>query len=120
MATKAKAAELFDPTPGHNTGQVHAQVCATIRAALAGQLTDAKLDAGIHAQARSLAGVIDRASGLGGRKQETYALAGLHRQLAELLGQVRGRATPTDLEALLRELAEPTPTVDASAVLELP
>jgi hypothetical protein len=70
-------------------------------------LTDPKLDAGLHAQARALAAVIDRASGLGGRKQETYALAGLNRELTAILERVRGVQSSSELDDFLRTLAEP-------------
>ena len=98
---------LFDTVGKATTGQVHRSVCASIRAALADHLTDAKLDAGLHAQARSLAAVIDRASGLDGRKQETYALAGLHKELGALMGRIRGVSVADELGDFLKSLAEP-------------
>ena len=92
------------------TGQIHRDVCAAIRASVDDGLTDARLDAGIHAQARSLAAVIDRASGLAGRKQETYALAGLHKELGVLMARVRGVQVASELDDFLRTLAEPDRT----------
>ncbi len=83
-----------------STGVVYRNVCRQIRAlADAGDL-DLDSRAGTIAQARSLAAVIDRASGLAGRKQETYALAGLHKQLAELLAQLTGELVASDDEQL--------------------
>lgn len=105
---------LFAGPDVAQTGQVHRSVCASIRASIGDNLTDAKLDAGLHAQARSLAAVIDRSSGLGGRKQESYALAGLHAQLRELLSRIRGIAVTDEFGDFLASLgepeAEPTPT----------
>ena len=98
---------LFIDPAQSQTGQIYREVCASIRAAILEGLTDARLDAGLHAQARSLAGVIDRASGLAGRKQETYALAPLHRELTALLARVRGQAVASELDDFLRTLAEP-------------
>ena len=107
MAKAKEADALFlDPARGQ-TGQIYRSVCASIQASIRDALTDAKLDAGLHAQARSLAGVIDRASGLHGRKQETYALAGLHKELGALMARVRGTQVSSELDDFLRTLAEP-------------
>ena len=110
MATTKEPAALFlDPARGQ-TGTIYRSVCASINAAILEGLTDRKLDAGLHSQARSLAGVIDRASGLHGRKQETYALAGLHKELSALLASIRGQAVTSELDEFLRTLAEPDTT----------
>ena len=107
MAKAKEADALFlDPARGQ-TGTIYRSVCASIQAAVSDGLTDRKLDAGLHAQARSMAGVVDRASGLGGRKQETYALAGLHKELAAMLALIRGQAVTSELDEFLRTLAEP-------------
>ena len=107
MAKRKEDDALFlDPARGQ-TGQIYRSVCGSIQAAIHDGLTDRNLDAGLHAQARSLAGVIDRASGLAGRKQETYALAPLHRELTALLGRIRGQAVASELDDFLRTLAEP-------------
>jgi hypothetical protein len=85
-------------------GTVYKDTCRQLTALRkAGKITgDEQL--GTMAQARSLAAVIDRASGLGGRKQETYALAGLHRQLDELLRGLSGARGATDAAAAFLEL----------------
>ena len=110
MGRRKDADALFVDPGARETGQIHREVCAAIRASIAAALTDVQLDAGLHAKARSLAGVIDRASGLGGRKQETYALAGLHKELGGLLARVRGVQVSSELDDFLRTLAEPDTT----------
>ena len=114
MGRRKEPDALFVDPAQSQTGQVYRDVCASIRASISQDLTDAALDAGLHAQARSLAGVIDRASGLAGRKQETYALAGLHRELGALLARVRGQAVASELDDFLRTLAEPDTAAGAA------
>lgn len=77
--------------PGSSRGAIYRNVCRQVRALAAAGTLDVELEAGTVAQARSLAAVIDRASGLAGRKQETYALPQLHRELRELLDKLAGR-----------------------------
>lgn len=72
-------------------GVLYADVNRQVRALEATGKLDPDLQAGTIQQARSLAAAIDRASGLAGRKQETYALAPMHKQLAELLTVLSGR-----------------------------
>jgi len=109
----------FDTPELPARGTVYKDTCRQIAAlAKAGKL-DTDMAAGTIAQARSLAGVIDRASGLGGRKQETYALAGLHKQLAELLGRLSGTGgDESAAAAFLRLMAESDTTGPAGDGLE--
>ena len=85
-----------DPGGGPSRGTVYHDVCHQIAHLRQQGSLDADAEAGTIAQARSLAAVIDRASGLGGRKQETYALASLHRELRELLAILADRPVDDD------------------------
>jgi hypothetical protein len=101
----------FDTPELPARGTVYRDTCRQISALTKAGKIDADETAGTIAQARSLAAVIDRASGLGGRKQETYALAGLHKQLAELLARLSGGGVGEDAAAtFLRLMAEDEPT----------
>jgi hypothetical protein len=95
---------------GPETGDVHRAVTRAINAAIKDGSTDRALDAGAHAAAKSLAAAIDRASGLGGRKQETYALAAMHKELRDQLRAIRGQGTASDeLRELLEGIGTPQP-----------
>lgn len=97
----------FDTPELPARGILYRDVCRQISALRKAGKVDEDEQAGTIAQARSLAAVIDRASGLGGRKQETYALAGLHARLAELLAALSGTAGASDAgAALMRLMAE--------------
>ena len=117
MTTRRRAGDGQGQLPGIvddavQTGELHRAVVRQINAAIKDGSTDRALDAGTHAQAKALAAAIDRASGLGGRKQETYALPSMHKELAGLLRAIRGQQGGADDE--LRQLLEDmrTPILD--------
>jgi hypothetical protein len=94
---------------------LYADVNRQVRALVAAGTVDPEAQAGTVQQARTLAAAIDRASGLGGRKQETYALSPMHKQLDELLARLSG--TPVDappglVEILAALAAADPPTVE--------
>lgn len=88
-------------------GALYHDVNRQVRALVAAGTVDLELQAGTIQQARTLAAAIDRASGLGGRKQETYALASMHKQLDDLLARLSGVASdaPPGLAEILAALA---------------
>lgn len=106
MSKKSDA--LFDvKAPGSGPGPIYQGVCRQIRDLIDSGTIDRDTHAGTIAQARSLAGSIDRVSGHGGTRQATgMQLAALHAQLDALLA----RLTPSDVsdgdpfEQFLREL----------------
>ena len=110
----------FDTPELPARGTIYRDVCRQISALRKAGRVNEDEQAGTIAQARSLAAVIDRASGLGGRKQETYALAGLHARLDELLARLAGTAGATDAGAALMALmgqADVTPAEQPVAEL---
>ncbi len=92
-------------------GALYHDVNRQVRALVAAGTVDVELQAGTIQQARTLAAAIDRASGLAGRKQETYALSPMHKQLDELLARLSGVAadSPPGLADILAALASADP-----------
>ena len=94
-------------------GALYRDVNVTVHRLVADGKLDPELEAATIQQARTLAAAIDRASGLAGRKQETYALAPMHRELSAILDKLAGRqgegAGLSDLLEALATADQPQP-----------
>jgi hypothetical protein len=91
-------------------GATYRDANRTIARLVADGRLDAELEAVTIQQIRQLAAAIDRSSGLAGRKQESYALTPMHKQLAELVDRIMGRQSEAaGLSELLDALAAADP-----------
>lgn len=88
----ALAGALFEAPDKRAEGPVYKDTCKQLAAMVKAGTLDPDTDAGRMSSARSLARSIDMASGRGGRKPDTYALAGLHKELRETFRDLRGAA----------------------------